>query len=370
MAENRAAWAVLKGHPLEVKAAPYPNLNPKEMIIRNHAVAINPIDWLLAQHGPMILPFLKFPVILGSDLAGEVVATGSEVNRFRVGDRVLAFALGVTKTSMDNRQGAFQHYPVIREDMASPIPDSMSYEDASVLPLGISTAACALYQKENLALQHPSSSVKPTGKVVLIWGGSSSVGSCAIQLATSSGYEVITTCSPKNFEYVKKLGANQIFDYKSPTVVQDIIAAFGKRECAGALSIGGGATEKCLDVLAKCKGIKKLAMVSFAIQPNEIPSNAFGFIPLMFPLMKESLNLMWKRKIMGLETSFVSGSDESGNEVRRIMYNDFLPEALKIGKIVSAPKPTIIGKGLEKVEDAFIAQRKGVSASKVVVSII
>jgi NADPH:quinone reductase-like Zn-dependent oxidoreductase len=369
MPENTAAWAVVKGRSLEIKPAPYPIPKHNEIVVRNHSVAINPVDWLLAQNGSMILSWLKFPVILGSDLAGEVVAIGRDVKRFRVGDRILAFALGVTKSSMDTRQGAFQHYPIVSEDMASPIPDSMSYEEASVLPLGISTAACGLYQEDNLALQQPSALAKPIGKTVLVWGGSTSVGSCAIQLAVASGYEVITTCSTRNFTYVKKLGASQAFDYNCPTVVQDIIAAFKGNESAGALSIGRGAAEKCLDILAKCKGSKMVAMASFAIQPNEMPGDMIGFIPLALPLAKSSLTIMWKRRTQGLRTNFISGSDLAGNEVRRAMYVDFLPEALRQGKVVPAPEPLVIGKGLEKIHEAFEVQKKGVSAKKVVVSL-
>ncbi|KAH7378560.1 zinc-binding dehydrogenase [Cadophora sp. MPI-SDFR-AT-0126] len=369
MPENMAAWAVVKGRPLEIKSAPYPTPKSNEIVVRNHSVAINPVDWLLLNNGSMILKWLKYPVILGSDLAGEVVAVGSDVKRFKVGERILSFALGITKSSMDNRQGAFQLYPIIREDMASPIPDSMSYEEASVLPLGMSTAACGLYHKDHLALQQPSTSAKSIGKTVLIWGGSTSVGSCAIQLAAASGYKVITTCSPRNFTYVKRLGASQPFDYNSPTVVQDIIAAFKGDESAGALSIGKGAVEKCLDILAKCKGSKMVAMTSYAVQPNEIPVSIIGFIPLALPLAKANLNIMWKRWMRGLETSFVSGSALEGNEVRKAVYVDFLPEALRQGKVVPSPEPLIVGKGLGKIHEAFGLQKRGVSAKKVVVSL-
>jgi NADPH:quinone reductase-like Zn-dependent oxidoreductase len=71
----------------------------------------------------------------------------------------------------------------------------------------MSTAACGLFQEDHLALQRSSALPKPTSKTLLVWGGSTSVGSNAIQLAVAAGYEVFTTASPKNFDYVKKLGA-------------------------------------------------------------------------------------------------------------------------------------------------------------------
>ena len=141
----------------------------------------------------------------------------------------------------------------------------MSYESAAVLPLALSTAACGLFQKDQLALQYPSVRSKPTGKTLLIWGGSTSVGSNAIQLAVAAGYEVITTSSPKNFEYVKKLGANLAFDYNSKTVVRDVIEALKDKHIAGGLAIGNGSAMACLDIVHGCKGDKFASMASFPI---------------------------------------------------------------------------------------------------------
>lgn len=64
-----------------------------------------------------------------------------------------------------------------------------------------------------------------TGQTVVVWGGSTSVGSNAVQLAVAAGYEVVTTASPRNFDHVRALGASAVFDYNSSTVVQDIIGA-------------------------------------------------------------------------------------------------------------------------------------------------
>jgi NADPH:quinone reductase-like Zn-dependent oxidoreductase len=71
------------------------------------------------------------------------------------------------------------------------------------------------------------------------------MGSNAIQLAVAAGYDVITTASPRNFEYVQRLGARQAFDYRSSTVVADIIAALRRRRLAGAIAIGTGSAAPC-----------------------------------------------------------------------------------------------------------------------------
>ena len=94
-----------------------------------------------------------------------------------------------------------------------------------MLPLAVSTAACGLFQADQLSLAHPSAKPEPAGRTLLVWGGSSSVGSNAIQLAVAAGYEVIATASPRNFGYVTNLGASRVFDYNSPEVVADIVAA-------------------------------------------------------------------------------------------------------------------------------------------------
>jgi len=85
-----------------------------------------------------------------------------------------------------------------------------------------------------------------------MWGGTTSVGCNAIQLAVAAGYEAITTCSPANFECTKKLGAVQVFNYSSKTVVPDIIRAFKGKTTAGALAMGTGPAETCLDILPQC----------------------------------------------------------------------------------------------------------------------
>lgn len=123
----------------------------------------------------------------------------------------------------ESKYGGFQLYTVAYEITVSPIPDSLSYEKAVVLPLAISTAAAGLYQKGFLEVPYPTVHPKSSGKTILVWGGSSSVGSTTIQLAVASGLEVVTTSSKKNLDYVKSLGAKHAFDHSSDSVVGDIL---------------------------------------------------------------------------------------------------------------------------------------------------
>ena len=177
MSENRAAWLMKKQEPLSV--GPSPRTAPKdhEIVIRNHAVAIDPVDWMKQRAGNFMFSFIKYPFVLGSDVAGEVVEVGRQVARFKVGDRVLAHVLGMTKERNRSAEGAFQEYAIALEHMTSAIPDSFSFEQASVLPLGLSTAACGLFQHDQLGLKLPSASTtEQQGQTLLVWGGSTSVG--------------------------------------------------------------------------------------------------------------------------------------------------------------------------------------------------
>ena len=117
--------------------------------------------------------------------------------------------------------------------MVVPIPDRMSFEDAVVLPLGVSTAAAGLFQKDHLGLPHPTVDPKPTGKTVLVWGGSSSVGSCAIQLSKAAGLEVFAVASAANAGYCKSLGADRVFDYQSKGVEEELAAALKGKQFVG-----------------------------------------------------------------------------------------------------------------------------------------
>ena len=369
MPSNAGAWLKGPKTALEVKSALYTSPKEKEIVIKSGAVAINPIDWLKVDLGNMVYPWIKYPFILGTDVAGEVVEVGRQVTRFKVGDRVVAHAVGTGKEYNTSTKAAFQNYVVSLPHMTSPIPDTMSYEEAAVLPLGVSTAACGLFQTDQLALQSPlrTADATPTGKTLLVWGGSTSVGSNTIQLAVAAGYDVITTCSPKNFAYVKKLGASKVFDYNSPTAVSDIINAFKGKTTAGAFSIGQGAAEACHDILHQCKGNKFIAMASYPTPPT--PPKSFVLIRTVYYFGSWMAVNWYKSRARGIRTQFIVGSTLVDNGVGKMIYEDFLPTALAQGRFVAAPEPHVVGKGLASIQTGFDVQKAGMSAKKVVVSL-
>ncbi|KAH8704868.1 chaperonin 10-like protein [Talaromyces proteolyticus] len=336
---NHAAWLVAaKATPFEIKPAPYTPPGEGQVVIKTAAVAINPIDWKIQERA--FFP-LNYPTILGEDVAGEIFELGPGVDRFMKGDRVLAHALSfVSNLHYDS---AFQEYVVVSARLVSPIPSAMSFEEAAGIPLALSTAAAGLFQKEHLALHYPSVNPTLTGKTLLIWGGASSVGSAGIQLAVSAGYEVVTTASPKNFDYVKSLGAAQVFDYNAEDVVDKLIEALRGKEVAGVLDTINyyGTFQKCVDVLQKANGGGFIA--STERLPEELP---------------EGVNGRW-----------IFATTINDNDVSYAIYEDFLPKALEAGLYVAAPKSEVVGEGLSSVQTAINALKKGVSAKKLVVTL-
>jgi len=123
-----------------------------------------------------------------------------------------------------------------------------------VLPISISTAASGLFVQ--LKLPFPTLTPKATGKTILIWGGSSSCGSSAIQLAVAAGWNVATTASKSNHEYVRSLGASKVFDQKDPNIVDEIKGVL-KEGDAVLDCIGSGETQiTCGKILGSIGGGK------------------------------------------------------------------------------------------------------------------
>ena len=371
MNQNSALWLKAKQADFVIAPAPFPLPSAREIAIRVRAVAVNPMDRLVRTMGDFITPWLKYPFIPGSDVAGEVVAIGPDVTRFKRGDRVLGYAAGADK-GHGSTEGGFQTFVVLKTYMASKIPETLSFEAASVLPLGLSTAATALFEPDCLALDRPNASPRSNGKTVLIWGGSTSVGSNAIQLAVAAGYDVITTASPRNFDYAKELGARLVFDYASKNVVADIVAALIGRQLAGALAIGVGSAAKCLDIVGASEGRRFVAMATPPASFDHVPSGKGRLTALLPAMMRSGLGfatLAIKARRARVDTKFIWGSALLNTDVGPLIFEDFLPAALADGRFRAAPDPMVVGHGLGQIPMALDRQLQGVSAGKLVVTL-
>ncbi len=369
MPTNSAAWLDRPFADLAVRPAPYPQPGPGEIVLRARAVAVNPLDLVKQSASTLMYRWLPLPAVLGADVAGEVVEVGDGVTRFRVGDRVLAYAVGMEKGRNHRAESGFQLFPVVLETLAAPIPGGMAFEEAAVLPLAVSTAASALFQADQLALRHPGSGAPPVGQAVVVWGGSTSVGSNAIQLAVAAGYRVITTASPAQHERARALGASEVFDYRSPTVVTDVVRALDGADVVGVLAVGTGSAEPSVAIAAGA-GATRVSLASPSVSFDDLRGLSPlqpRFLALMARLVAGNVALQARCRIRGIQARFVWGSSLMHNEVGPMLWESFLPDALATGRYVASPAPLVIGSGLDRVQAAMDALRVGVSARKLVV---
>ncbi|KAL2169181.1 hypothetical protein VTG60DRAFT_6345 [Thermothelomyces hinnuleus] len=211
------ALVITKPGTAEIKTVPLPTLPDDYILVRVTAVALNPTDWKHIGMGENTVG-----TIVGCDYAGVVEQVGPKVTKpFAKGDRVAGFVHGSNKVRPNG--GAFAEYIIAKGDVQIKIPDNLSDEEAATLGVGVSTVGQGLYQALKLPLPGTAAPSNPPPEI-LIYGGSTATGLLGIQFAKLSGYRVATTASPHNFDYLKSLGADGVFDYHSPTVVDDIKA--------------------------------------------------------------------------------------------------------------------------------------------------
>ena len=181
---------------LELREVDQPDVGDDELLVRVRAASVNPADWYAMAGFPYVARpqmGLRTPrARLGLDVAGEVVAVGERVTRFKAGDEV--FGAG---------SGTLAEYAAVPEDALVAKPANLSFEQAAAVPVAGLTALQGLRDKGG---------IRP-GRRVLINGASGGVGTFAVQVAKAFGADVTGVCSPRNVELVASLGADQVIDY-------------------------------------------------------------------------------------------------------------------------------------------------------------
>ena len=181
----------------------------------------------------------------------------------------------------------------------------------------------------------------------------------------AAGYEVVVTCSPKNFDLCKRLGAIKCFDYNSKSVILDLIDALKGTSFAGAMSVGVNSDGPCFDIVDKCKSGKVVSMISYpSLQPEpqslKLLRNIFFFAKWFFGTTIRS-------SMRGIHWKFVVASSIKDSDLGRFIYEDIISKNLADGTYVAVPEPEVVGHGLEHIQTAFHRQEQGMSASKAVV---
>ena len=163
-----------------------------------------------------------------------------------------------------------------------------------------------------------------------------------------------------------------MFDYASPTVVRDIVQALEGSTLAGAIAIGAGSAGPCVDVVGACPGGKFVAMVSPPVSFDDAPAGGGRKRRLarkLFCMVAGNVALTVRARRRGVRTKFVNGSTPLHNEVGRMIFADFLPQALASGRYRAVPEPLAVGVGLGAIHGALERQKRGVSARKIVVTL-
>jgi NADPH:quinone reductase-like Zn-dependent oxidoreductase len=218
---------------------PAPVPGPRDILVEVRAAGLNPVDFKFRQGKLRAIHRPKLPFVLGNELAGEVIAVGNDVKRFRAGDRVFA------RVAKD-RGGAFAEQACVDEDHAAHMPRDLDFTDAAAVPLAGLTALQAL--RDELG-------VKPEQKV-FISGGAGGVGTFAIQIAKWLGADVTTTASKRGEALVRSLGCDEVIDYTTSDIFKG-----GRRFDAGLDLVGGKTLEQMFDIMKPGTRIVSVAAV-------------------------------------------------------------------------------------------------------------
>ena len=194
----KAAYFERHGNPEVIRYGdlPDPEAGPGQIVVDIHAASVNGADWtVLAGHHSQIA---DVPYVLGRDFSGVVAALGDGVDEFAPGDPVF----GVCDVG---QEGAYAEKIAMKAALVARKPDSLSHVDVAALALIGLTAVVSI--EDTLALQ--------PGEKILIQGGAGGVAGFGIQLAKHIGAHVIATCSARNIDYVRGLGADEVIDYNA-----------------------------------------------------------------------------------------------------------------------------------------------------------
>lgn len=211
---------------LRYEDAPLPALKPGEVLVRVHAVGINPPDWYLREGYKMLpagwRPSISLPVIPGSDVSGVVEAVASDVQGFSPGDEVF----GMIRFPSFGESAAYAEYVAAPASDFAHKPGGIDHVQAAAAPMAGLTAwqfLIELGHNEPNPLQTEMHQPVPlSGKTVLVNGAAGGVGHFAVQLAKWKGAHVIAVASGKHESFLRGLGADEIIDYKK-TPPEDVV---------------------------------------------------------------------------------------------------------------------------------------------------
>ncbi|KAK1752817.1 chaperonin 10-like protein [Echria macrotheca] len=338
-----AAILPREGGPLALANRTTPDPGPNDVLIEVKAIALNPIDYHQRDRG--FPPIPSYPAVIGCDVSGILAKVGPGVTTApAIGTRVIAVATSYYHNGSPD-YGAFQEKVLVPAEVVIPLPDDITFEDGAVIPIAAVTAMTA-WTSIGIPL---SARFNPHHKeqAVLVWGGASSVGSFSIQTARMLGYRVYATASPRNHEYLKTLGADAVFDYKSNDVVSQIVEAIKADgvQLRTAHCVVDGGLQPTLEILKATKGNASAKVAHSPVLPPDHPTLDDTEIVFNYPPLDEV-----ERKKHMFEC-----------------FHGWLSDGLRSGSLVPSPPAQIEKGGLGGLNEALDKLRAGVSRTKIVV---
>lgn len=311
----------------------FPSPGDDEILVKVYAVGLNPIDNMIPTGMFKRVLHFSLPATLGSDVSGVVVATGRRVTRFKAGDEVFA-------SIFDRGTGSLAEFVRVPENLAALKPATLDFVQAASLPMVSLTSWQALTERAKLR----------AGQKVFIPAGSGGIGSFAIQLAKHLGATVGTTTSTANIDWVSRLGADEVVDYKKQEFEKvlsgyDIVLG----------TIRGDAIEKSTQILKPGGKIVSLIGPLDTAFARERHLNVF----LRFVLGLMSRKIMRLSKKRGLTYSFLFVRPD-GSQLSKIAE---LMDAQRIKPVIDNVFP------FAETGDAFAYLARGHAKGKVVVKI-
>lgn len=243
---------------------PTPEIGSTDVLVRVAAASFNPLDVKL-QKGAMHAFFpLSFPYTLGTDLAGTIEKVGSDVAGWSQGDEIVA---RVDPTS----GGALAEFAVVPASYLVKAPTSVPIEQAAGIGTAGGTAWQALFEVADLK----------KGQTILVHAGAGGVGSFAIQFARSAGARVIATASGDGIDIARRLGADQVIDYKAENFADKV------SDLDVVLDTIGGETQQNSFGVLRAGGI----LLSVTSPPDEALAKAHDVTGTFFPHMSDASRL-------------------------------------------------------------------------------
>jgi NADPH:quinone reductase-like Zn-dependent oxidoreductase len=238
---------------------PLPQPKDDEILLRVEAASVNPVDAKMREGKIASIQAKDLPLTLGRDVSGVIESCGTAVQGLRKGDEAFAF--------VGYDRGAYAQYVVVKADEFAPKPENLSHVEAAAVPLAGLTAWQGLLDHGKLQ----------SGQRVLIHGGAGGVGHFAVQIAKTKGAWVAVTCSGRDADFMKTLGADQVIDYQKQRfedevadidLVFDLVAGETQMRSFGVLK-SGGALISTLQEPDKSKAkSKNLRVAHYMAKPN------------------------------------------------------------------------------------------------------